>query len=72
LEQQDRHGRQRAFDGDGTGTTKKWYELDVTSFLKSEKAAGRNVVTLVLKNRRSRTRSWSSTATTQRRTNRSS
>jgi endoglucanase len=33
-----------------TGTTKKWYELDVTSFLKSEKAAGRNVVTLVLKN----------------------
>jgi hypothetical protein len=32
------------------GTTAKWYELDLTSFLKSEKAAGRNLVTLVLKN----------------------
>jgi hypothetical protein len=32
------------------GTTKNWYELDVTSFLKAEKAAGRNLVTLVLKN----------------------
>jgi hypothetical protein len=30
-----------------SGTTKKWYEIDVTSFLKAEKAAGRNVVTLV-------------------------
>jgi hypothetical protein len=33
-----------------TGTTKKWYEFDVTSFLKAEKAAGRSLVTLVLKN----------------------
>ena len=33
-----------------TGTTGKWYELDLTTFLKAEKAAGRNVVTLVLKN----------------------
>ena len=33
-----------------TGTTKQWYELDVTSFLKSEKAAGRNTVTLILRN----------------------
>jgi hypothetical protein len=30
-----------------SGATKKWYEIDVTSFLKAEKAAGRNVVTLV-------------------------
>jgi CSLREA domain-containing protein len=32
-----------------TGTTKKWYEIDLTTFLKAEKAAGRNVVTLVLR-----------------------
>jgi ELWxxDGT repeat protein len=32
------------------GTTAKWYELDLTGFLKAEKAAGRNLVTLVLKN----------------------
>ena len=32
-----------------TGTTPKWYEADLTSFLKAEKAAGRNAVTLVLK-----------------------
>jgi mannose/cellobiose epimerase-like protein (N-acyl-D-glucosamine 2-epimerase family) len=31
------------------GTTAKWYELDLAAFLKSEKAAGRNIVTLVLK-----------------------
>ena len=35
--------------GTVTGTTGKWYELDLTSFLKAEKAAGRNLVTLVLK-----------------------
>jgi hypothetical protein len=33
-----------------SGTTSKWYEVDLTNFLKAEKAAGRNVVTLVLKN----------------------
>ena len=33
-----------------SGTTAKWYELDLTSFLKAEKAAGRNLVTLVLRN----------------------
>jgi hypothetical protein len=32
-----------------SGTTKKWYEIDLGSFLKAEKAAGRNVVTLVLR-----------------------
>lgn len=31
-------------------TADRWYELDVTSYLQAEKAAGRNVVTLVLKN----------------------
>jgi ELWxxDGT repeat protein len=31
------------------GTTSQWYELDLTNFLKAEKAAGRNLVTLVLK-----------------------
>ena len=31
-------------------TTARWYELDVTQYLLAEKAAGRNVVTLVLKN----------------------
>ena len=30
-----------------SGTTAKWYELDVTSYLKAEKLAGRNTVTLV-------------------------
>lgn len=37
--------------GSGTvsGTTAKWYEVDLTTFLKAEKTAGRNVVTLVLK-----------------------
>jgi hypothetical protein len=33
-----------------TGTTNSVYELDLTSFLQSELAAGRKVVTLVLKN----------------------
>jgi hypothetical protein len=33
-----------------TGTTAKWYELDVTSFLKAQKAAGAGQVTLVLRN----------------------
>jgi len=32
------------------GTTATWYEVDLTAFLKSEFAAGRKVVTLVLKN----------------------
>ena len=32
-----------------SGTTAKWYELDVTSYLKAEKLAGHNTVTLVLK-----------------------
>jgi hypothetical protein len=32
------------------GTTGKWYELDVTSFVQAEKAAGRNRVTLGLRN----------------------
>jgi PKD repeat protein len=31
-------------------TTARWYEWDVTAYLQQEKAAGRNVVTLVLKN----------------------
>jgi glucose/arabinose dehydrogenase len=30
-------------------STQKWYELDVTNFLKSEKALGHNLVTLVLR-----------------------
>ncbi len=33
-----------------SGTAAKWYEVDLTSFLKAELAAGRKVVTLVLKN----------------------
>ncbi len=33
-----------------TGSTVKSYEIDLTSFLKSELAAGRKIVTLVLKN----------------------
>lgn len=33
-----------------SGTTGKWYELDLTSFVQAEKAAGRNAVTLVLRN----------------------
>jgi GH25 family lysozyme M1 (1,4-beta-N-acetylmuramidase) len=33
-----------------TGTTNRTYEVDLTAFLKSEFAAGRRVVTLVLKN----------------------
>ena len=32
------------------GTTSIWYELDVTNYLKSEKAAGRNIVSLALAN----------------------
>ena len=32
-----------------TGTTARWYEVDLTSFLRAEKSAGRHVVTLVLK-----------------------
>lgn len=31
------------------GTAGQWYELDVTAFLKAELAAGRTVVTLVLR-----------------------
>jgi hypothetical protein len=31
------------------GTTGKWYEIDLTNFLKAELAAGRKIVTLVLK-----------------------
>jgi len=31
-------------------TTPRWYEWDVTAYLQQEKAAGRNVVTLALKN----------------------
>jgi hypothetical protein len=31
------------------GTTSQWYEVDLTSFLQAELAAGRKVVTLVLK-----------------------
>ncbi len=31
-------------------TTARWYELDVTAYLQAEKAAGRNTVTLALKN----------------------
>jgi hypothetical protein len=31
-------------------TAARWYELDVTAYLAAEKAAGRNVVTLALKN----------------------
>jgi hypothetical protein len=33
-----------------SGTVAQWYEVDLTSFLKSEFAPGRKVVTLVLKN----------------------
>jgi mannose/cellobiose epimerase-like protein (N-acyl-D-glucosamine 2-epimerase family) len=33
-----------------TGTTARWYEIDVTSYLQAEKAAGRNRVTFVLRN----------------------
>jgi glucose/arabinose dehydrogenase len=32
-----------------TGTVGQWFEFDLTSFLQAEKAAGRSVVTLVLK-----------------------
>jgi hypothetical protein len=32
-----------------SGTVKKWYDIDLTTFLKAERAAGRNVVTLVLR-----------------------
>ena len=32
-----------------SGTTGKWYEVDLTAFLKAEKAAGRNMVTIVLR-----------------------
>jgi endoglucanase len=32
-----------------SGATGQWYEWNLTSFLEAEKAAGRNVVTLVLK-----------------------
>jgi len=31
-------------------TTSRWYEWDVTAYLQQEKAAGRNTVTLALKN----------------------
>jgi len=34
----------------GNSTTARWYELDVTAYLRAEKAAGRNVVALALKN----------------------
>ena len=33
-----------------TDATARWYEWDLTSYLKAQKAAGKNVVTLVLKN----------------------
>jgi hypothetical protein len=36
-------------------TTARWYEWDVTAYLQQEKAAGRHVVTLVLKNAASST-----------------
>ena len=39
-----------------SSTTGRWYELDVTTYLAQEKAAGRNVVTLVLKNLANSTR----------------
>ena len=32
-----------------TGTTPKWYELDVTSFLKAAKTAGRTSVTFIIR-----------------------
>jgi mannose/cellobiose epimerase-like protein (N-acyl-D-glucosamine 2-epimerase family) len=32
-----------------TGTTAKWYEVDVTNYLRAEKLAGRNVVAIALK-----------------------
>ena len=35
---------------DNGTTTKRWYEWDVTAYVQQEKAAGRPVVTLVLKN----------------------
>jgi hypothetical protein len=35
--------------GTVVGTTGKWYELDLTSFLQQQKAAGATSVTLVLK-----------------------
>ena len=31
-----------------TGTTSAWYELDVTNYVKSEKTAGRNVISLAI------------------------
>jgi hypothetical protein len=33
-----------------SGATAAWYELDLTAFLQAEKSAGRNLVTLVLRN----------------------
>ncbi len=33
-----------------SGTAQNWYEMDLTNYLKAEKAAGRNTVTVVLKN----------------------
>ena len=33
-----------------TGTSATWYEIDLTSFIQAEFAAGRKVVTLVLRN----------------------
>src|SRR5262249_45948402 len=35
---------------DNTTTTARWYEWDVTAYVQQEKAAGRPVVTLVMKN----------------------
>jgi Bacterial Ig domain len=35
---------------DNQTTTERWYEWDVTAYVQQEKAAGRHVVTLVLKN----------------------
>lgn len=32
------------------GTTSAWYEFDLTNFIRAEKLAGRNIVTLVLRN----------------------
>ena len=53
LEQPAGHRRVAALDGRHRhqfDTLQRWYELDVTAYLQAEKAAGRNVVTLALKN----------------------
>jgi hypothetical protein len=35
---------------DAQTTTERWYEWDVTAYVQQQKAAGRHVVTLLLKN----------------------